>query len=287
MVNNVMTVTVYNRMTRLLNFIHNNLDQPLLLDDIASAVHSSRWQIQRDFSQATGLSVAHYVRSLKLSKAATQLVEKADRQLDIVIQCGFESEISFHRSFKRHFGCTPGQYRKRNKKTEIQLPIDEHTLIPLRIETKNTFCLTGLSNVMNGVLSPVVTVTEKVPSLWGKFLDLYKYLDCSQGCVQDEMFMGVIDTREASGLITYWAGVCSSQPVLEPLVKAGCLNIEVPRQNYLVISNSSIGLSLAEAVKWILNTWLPESEYTALQGFDLEVKSSNGLIEYWIPVVEN
>ena len=123
-----MTNTAYCRLKRVLMYIHNNLDRSLLVDEIANAAHCSRWQAQRDFAQATDLSIATYVRSLRLSKAATMLVETNLRQIDIVDQCGFESEMSFHRGFKRYFGCTPGNYRKRGNLIGIQHRLNESSI---------------------------------------------------------------------------------------------------------------------------------------------------------------
>lgn len=107
-----MTLAAANRLKRVFEFIQNNLNTTLLVEDIANVAHCSRWQLQRDFSNEMGMSIGQYVRQLKMTRASKLLKETDYNQLKIAQLCGFESEISFHRSFKREFDYTPGQYRK-------------------------------------------------------------------------------------------------------------------------------------------------------------------------------
>jgi len=108
------------RIFLLLGYIDKNLHRPLDVNLLAEISGWSRWQLQRVFSAHTGLSVAQYVRQLRLAIAAWKLLNTSDRQLDIALLCGFDSEVSFSRSFKQHFGCPPRDYRKIGELTGIQ-----------------------------------------------------------------------------------------------------------------------------------------------------------------------
>lgn len=108
------------RIFLLLNYIDKNLHRPLDVNLLAEISGWSRWQLQRVFSAHTGLSVAQYVRQLRLGIAAWKLLNTSDRQLDIALLCGFDSEVSFSRSFKQHFGCPPRDYRQLGELTGIQ-----------------------------------------------------------------------------------------------------------------------------------------------------------------------
>lgn len=100
------------RITHILHYIDNNLHQNLSVNLLADKSGWSRWQLQRVFSAHTGLNVAQYVRELRLGMAAWKLVSSPDKHLDIALVCGFESEVSFSRSFKQYFGCPPRDYRQ-------------------------------------------------------------------------------------------------------------------------------------------------------------------------------
>jgi AraC family transcriptional regulator len=286
-----MTNIIRSRLNRLLNYVHSNLDKPLLVDEIANVIHCSRWQIQRDFTQVTGLSVADYVRRLKLSKAATLLLESNDKQVDIVVQCGFDSEISFHRSFKRQHGCTPGKYRKRGEKIDIQLPLDQSEFIPLRIEKKSEFSIVGVSSEMTGVLSLNINAHEKVPVLWDYFMDQFKRITGVNLNTMLHTCIGGIDTSKQNGLLNYWACITDESPYFNVLKKDGFNHIQIPEQHYLVLTHHQSGKSqscpsLAEKISWIIEQYLPTSGYQAIQSFDLETRTVKGVMEYWFPVME-
>ena len=99
-----MNTPAFERISRVLAYIHANLSSTLSLEDIAKQSCWSRWQLQRVFQAETGLTVANYVRELKLSQAAEELLDSKERVIDIALGLGFNSEISFSRSFKQMFG---------------------------------------------------------------------------------------------------------------------------------------------------------------------------------------
>ncbi|MDE1093283.1 helix-turn-helix transcriptional regulator, partial [Klebsiella pneumoniae] len=81
----------------------------------------------------TGLSVAHYVREIKLSAAAESLLAGSERVIDIAIGLGFNSEMSFSRAFKQHFGVSPRSYRKQGKRYGLRKPL----LTPISLPTES------------------------------------------------------------------------------------------------------------------------------------------------------
>ncbi len=115
--------TAFQRIQRSLDHIHNHLDETLTVESLAEKSCWSRWQFQRVFNHFTGLTVAQYIRELRLSQAAELLLTSKQKQLDIALICGFDSEVSFSRSFRQMFGCTPGQYRRRGKRAGLKTPM--------------------------------------------------------------------------------------------------------------------------------------------------------------------
>lgn len=108
------------RMAAVLKYIDENLDKSLDINTLAVQSGWSRWQLQRVFNAYTGLSIAQYVRQLRLAITAWKLLHSQDRQLDIALSCGFDSEVSFSRSFKQHFGCPPREYRQKGTLTGVK-----------------------------------------------------------------------------------------------------------------------------------------------------------------------
>ena len=135
------------RIERVLDYIHANLDQPLSLEALARQSCWSRWQLQRVFLHETGQTVAHYVRELKLSMAAEALLSTRLRVLDVALDHGFGSEVSFSRAFKQQFGCSPLAYRKRGLRLGLRTPLvraavprsASPNLVQVRIESLPVF----------------------------------------------------------------------------------------------------------------------------------------------------
>lgn len=63
----------------------------------------------------TGLTVKEYIRKRRLSNSAQQLHCTKLPITDIAFNAGYESLESFTRSFKKHFGVNPREFRKSNQ----------------------------------------------------------------------------------------------------------------------------------------------------------------------------
>jgi len=96
----------------LADWIDENLDQPLTIDDIALKSGYTKWHMQRLFKSVTGYAVAHYIRARKLTNAAIAIRLTRERLDDISAYFYFCSPQSFSRAFNRQFGMSPLAYRK-------------------------------------------------------------------------------------------------------------------------------------------------------------------------------
>lgn len=288
-----MPTTTLTRIEKVLDYIHDNLDEPINVESLAEKSCWSRWQFQRVFGTATGLTVAQYVRELRLSKAAELLLNTSEKHIDIAITCGFESEISFSRAFKQMFKCSPREYRQRGKRIGLRTPLKYSTpkrawiaptaFTQIRIETRPAFNLMGHSDWIYGPFSKAPNFIEQVPKVWQGFVE--KHPSHVNQLIQKPI--GVIDTRERADRpdeLLYWAGY----PV-ENSQHAHTLHI--PEQEYAVIPVHGEVSALESAVEWFFFHWLPESNYCNVPGFELEVYSpnykpdcKNSYMEFWLPI---
>lgn len=284
-----MSSVSFERICNLLHYIHQNLDQPLSLEELAQQSCWSRWQLQRVFHNETGLTVANYVRELKLSEAAERLLSGSERVIDVAMALGFNSEISFSRTFKQHFGLSPSQYRKQGQRTGLRKPLqarefsprDDITarLIEVRVESRGPFELFGMAITIRGLFSADPDFATQVPKIWQQF-------SASQPAVQRSALTGVIDVTQAGteyGQLTYWAACDNSSQGLE--------TIRIPAQTYAVVKHRGPVTALATTLEWFLSDWLPQSSYRGVDGIELECypagydcQSTEAVMEYWLPV---
>ena len=294
-----------NRIHSVLDYIHNNLDDTLSVDEISKASCWSRWQLQRVFQQYTGVSVAHYIRELKLSLAAERLIHTSDRSLDIAIEMGFTSEHAFSRAFRNMFSKSPRDYRKAQQLTGLRQPLtlrktleDEkkhQRFIEVRIETKPVFELAGYHEPVHGLFSDMSDFQSKVPSLWSC---LYSSKNLNNS---ESTYFGVIDVTQAysnNQQLEYWAGYeCSPIPSASRSTSSSSSELDllaVPEQTYAVITHIGKASELASTLEWFILHWLPYSNYHAIDGYELElypegydVDSEQAQMQYWIPVEPN
>ena len=110
-----MSVYHTNTIICLTDWVEQNLDRPLSLDDIAIKSGYTKWYIQRVFRSVTGCSIAAYIRARKLTNAAL-LVRLSSRSInDVAEKLHFRSPQSFCRQFHQLFGVTPLGYRHMDK----------------------------------------------------------------------------------------------------------------------------------------------------------------------------
>lgn len=133
------------KITRVCEYISQNLDEEMTLEQLSNVAALSRFHFHRVFSAHTRLSLFRYIQLARLKRASFQLAFKKDlRIIDIALTAGFESPESFARAFKRTFGQTPTQFRKKpdwsawHSKFSFTLPRGEKSMDVKIIDLKET-----------------------------------------------------------------------------------------------------------------------------------------------------
>ncbi|MGF6148674.1 Regulatory protein soxS [Kingella potus] len=105
------------RNRRLHDVIRDVLEQPAqpwTIGDMAGSSGMSPAQLARLFKIYTGTSPYSFVNRIRLQHAAVRLKHSAEPAFAIAQDAGFGSETHFCKAFKKMYGITPGQYRKRD-----------------------------------------------------------------------------------------------------------------------------------------------------------------------------
>jgi AraC-like DNA-binding protein len=94
------------------NFLYN-----LSLEEFARLAHRSISKFKRDFDMVFGISPGKWLMKKRLEYAGRLLHNSKKAVADIVIESGFTNITHFDRIFKKHFGATPLQHRKKFSET--------------------------------------------------------------------------------------------------------------------------------------------------------------------------
>jgi AraC-like DNA-binding protein len=97
------------------NFIRAHTNEPIGVEDVARHIGRSESYLASHFRQELGTSVGAYITECKLEKARS-LLRHSDRTLaEISAYLCFSSQSYFQNVFKKQFGVTPTQYRRKHR----------------------------------------------------------------------------------------------------------------------------------------------------------------------------
>ena len=100
------------RMHRVVEFIDQQLDQPLDLEMLSGVAHFSPFHFHRLFAAWMGETLGDYLRRRRVEVAAMRLASQPRVPvLQIALSVGFGSAEAFARAFKAHFKCSPTSWR--------------------------------------------------------------------------------------------------------------------------------------------------------------------------------
>ena len=94
------------------SFLHQNYRQTLSLEQIAEAVHISKFYLHRTFKQETGLTPVEYLQRLRLQKAKELLQNTNLSQEQICEATGLYNSSYLCKLFRKYENQTPDTYRK-------------------------------------------------------------------------------------------------------------------------------------------------------------------------------
>ena len=94
------------RVAKAVQHIHQNLGEPVSVQNLAEMVHMSRTSFYENFRDVMHVSPLQYAKSVKLVKAQT-LIKEGKNVSEAGYLVGYNSPAQFSREYKRHFGFTP------------------------------------------------------------------------------------------------------------------------------------------------------------------------------------
>ncbi len=263
------------RINRVIDYLRENLDRQVKLEELANVACFSEFHFHRIFGVVSGETLNNFTNRLRLEKAA-RLLRYSDQSLtDIALNCGFSSSATFSRAFKLGYDIAPSQYRKSGviKKSKIckELYSEQEYVLPMSDEEKKVTFPVRLINVperqvayirvINAFKMDRVNSAFKTMIEWGQSQNIF-----SQGIL---FGMSVDDPHVTpKHLYRYEACLASSLPFE---CKEGMSKLTMPPMRYAVTKVSGDIRKVATAWDYLFRGWLINSVFEPEHAPALEI----------------
>lgn len=109
----------YGKMTdeirELINWLHIHYLEKISIEMITKQFHTNKTTINQKFKTVMGMTIMEYIGSLRMQIACSFLRKTLLPINEIIERTGYKNDTHFLRTFKKHTGCTPTEYRNQNK----------------------------------------------------------------------------------------------------------------------------------------------------------------------------
>lgn len=276
------------RLNDAINYIEENINGDVNLDEVAKIACCSTYHFQRMFSYMADIPLSEYIRRRKMSLAAVDLQSGNQKVIDVGLKYGYESPTAFNRAFKNVHGITPSGAKESGVSLKAYPPISFRITIKgdcemnYKIEKKEAFRIVGIS-------SPLEKEIEKnfeiVPAMWGKAAT--NGILPKLASMMDSMPKGLLGVSSCNELEDwrYYIAVASNGPICDDLEE-----YMVPASTWAIFEGEGTNQSIQALEKRIVTEWLPTSGYEYGNAPDIEVyinpDPQNAKYEVWIPVMK-
>lgn len=98
------------RCDRVIAILNAELENPPTLEELGKKVGCSHFYLSRTFSKEMGMTIAQYLRKIRMEKAAALLKSGKFNVTQAALEVGYSSLSHFSQAFHETFGCCPGLY---------------------------------------------------------------------------------------------------------------------------------------------------------------------------------
>jgi len=243
------------RMDRVCDYIRDNLDEDLSVERLSRIALFSKYHFHRQFSEYMGINVFRFIQLIRLKRASYQLAFSQNlRIIDIAFDAKFENPESFARAFKKSFGQTPSQFRKKPQwkswHEKYRLPIP-------RGKTNMQVNIVKFKETKVAVLEhrgSVETLNDSV----GVFIEWRKTSQLSP--VKTSNTYGLAyDDPKITPPEKFRFDLCGSVETDVPANPQGVMTKIIPGGRCAVIRHLGPHEAMDDKIRFLYGIWLPES----------------------------
>lgn len=271
------SIKIYqDRINNAIDYINNNLDKSISLDELADVANFSSFYFHRIFVAIVGESVNSYTNRVRIEKSARLLKYSNKPIFDIAFECGYSSPATFSRSFKKYFQISPSNFRKtgdiKNRKICKELHPMEKYLCDMSLEEKIKLFPITIKNLPKRIVAYIrVTDSYKEGVVIKAFEKLIKWANHNKLLSQTQFFGMSLDDPMITPQNKYRYEACLSLPDNFAVNESDDIKLmELPFCQYATTKVSGDINLVATAMSFMYNYWLINSLYEPQHQYGLE-----------------
>jgi AraC family transcriptional regulator len=267
------------RIEKVVHFMEENLTEDLDLKTLSSKACFSQFHFHRIFKSIMKETPVDYVNRLRVEKAASALTHLPDVKIsEIAYRLGFSSPTSFTRSFKKHFGLSPSEFKIHRAEqttvnnTEVGKPASilsqklsgynesNHQIKNLEIKTLKPIKVIYMPCLKGYKLEEIRKVWKKL----SKWADFNSYIDIDinmYGIPWDDPTITDIDKCRYYACLTVKEGVNFPDEIQRMVIQGGL---------YVVYTFEGTLQESEKVYNWLFGEWLPQSGYLPVDAPEYE-----------------
>lgn len=248
------------RIGRVVDYLHDHLEDELNLDLLADVAAMSRWHWHRIYTAMQAETVAATVRRLRLGRAADRLANSDAEIVEIARRAGYTTAEAFGRAFRQSYGTTPGAYREGGSHALFKAAnrANDATGFPVEIVTLPAMHCASVPH--KGGYMMISRAFERLFATAGP-AGLVRRQSRMIGVYYDDPdAVAADDLRSAACIAMAEAGA----------PPAGLETLDTRGGIYAKLSYTGPYADMRDAYRWLMGVWLPASGHEAADGPMLE-----------------
>ena len=158
-----------------IDFIFDNIDNEITVDDVARHCSYSEYHLMRMFKEHTDEALYQFIKRTRIERSAWRLKVEKDKSItEIGVDYGYSSS-NFATAFKRHLNITPANFRNVSEQLAEQCSFSHGISIDELVDTENLITVEELDSFF------VLYERKKgnyhnLPDEWCTFINKYEHL---------------------------------------------------------------------------------------------------------------
>jgi AraC family transcriptional regulator len=239
------------RFARVIDHIHDHLEDDLSFDRLAEVACLSPYHWSRIYSAMHGETIVATIRRLRLQRAADRLANSDLAIAAIAARAGYASPDTFSRAFRDAFGMAPAAYRDAGSHAAFKAANAAHdaTGFQVSLVTLPERRAAGIDHI-----GSYMQIDRAMGRLFGELTarDALPAAPTMIGMFFDDPDLGPEEELRSRAILPVDAGVAIEAPMVETTIRGGL---------YARLAYTGPYADMRGAYRWLLGTWLPASSH--------------------------